>query len=92
MKVLLIRLGVLGSLVVLGWITMANAQRGSDRANPLRASAPPVEQFKRTAGLAAAPSPTRSPTPRPLGYRRRATPASAVAVSASIVPPRRNSR
>jgi uncharacterized repeat protein (TIGR01451 family) len=43
MKVILFRLGVLGALIVLGWITMANAQRGSDNANPLRSPAPPME-------------------------------------------------
>jgi uncharacterized repeat protein (TIGR01451 family) len=56
MKVILLRLGVLGSLVVLGWITMANAQRGSDGANSLRASAPPVE----SAGPPASPPVTDS--------------------------------
>ena len=90
MKVLLVRLGVLGTLVVLGWITMANAQRGSDGANPLRASAPPAESSTALAaavfaasraGLAAA---CGRLDPRRLGRRAiaAAQPGGAVAVSA----------
>lgn len=38
MKVISFRLSVLAALVVLGWMTIAHAQRGSDDANPLRAA------------------------------------------------------
>ena len=55
MKVLLLRLGVLGTLVVLGWMTVANAQRGSDNVNPLRA-APPVTEAATAPGAMLRPA------------------------------------
>jgi uncharacterized repeat protein (TIGR01451 family) len=39
MKILLVRLGVLGSVIALGWITIANGQRSNDGPNPLRGTA-----------------------------------------------------
>jgi uncharacterized repeat protein (TIGR01451 family) len=57
MKVIIVRLGVLGTLVVLGWITIAHAQRESDRTNPLRPPAPSEDR-------SAAPSSPQSGPPR----------------------------
>ncbi len=76
MKVLLVRLGVLGTAVVLGWITIANGQRGADTANPnpLRETTPSSE---------ASPA-TRAPTSDPFGLQtRRETTAAAPEFSAS---------
>jgi uncharacterized repeat protein (TIGR01451 family) len=55
MKVLLVRFGVLGTVIVLGWLTIANGQRSND-PNPLR-------------GVATAPSNSLAATDEP-GARR----------------------
>ena len=60
MKVLLIRFGVLGSLVVLGWITIANAQRGNERPNPLRELGAAGRNFPRRIDAAVIPAHNRA--------------------------------
>lgn len=72
MKVLCVRLGVLATLVMLGWITMASAQRTDDE-NPLRGSAPPVTDTIPDAS-AVGLAPSRNPA-APSRYPPRTAPA-----------------
>jgi uncharacterized repeat protein (TIGR01451 family) len=82
MRVLLIRLGVLGTVVVLGWITIAHGQRISGGAaddNPLR------NWGTLTAGSSpTASTPTaRAPAADPFAPRSTASPSTASAVPAA---------
>jgi uncharacterized repeat protein (TIGR01451 family) len=78
MRVILIRVGVLGTLLVLGWITIAHAQRGGEVAegNPLRAEEA-VTQGQSPTPLRTAPVAKPKPTDSrllsdPFGPRTRA--------------------
>ena len=71
MKVLLVRLSVLGTAVALGWITIANAQRDGDGGNPLRA---PAATSDDSAGTANEPAPSRPPAADPFGIQARRAP------------------
>ena len=79
MKVLLVRLGVLGTVVALGWITIANGQRSGDGGNPLRAPAAASDDSTSTA---AEPAAQRPPVADPFGlHARRAPPSTAPGAS-----------
>ena len=100
MKVLLVRLGVLGTVVALGWITIANAQRDNDGGNPLRTQAAASED---PTAAANEPAPSRPPATDPFGLQtRRAPPPTAAgssdagdtipnAASTGLPPPRNDS-
>lgn len=59
MKVFLVRLGVLGTVIALGWITIANGQRSNDANNPLRTATglPDDSTAARTEPTASRPTP-----------------------------------
>jgi len=66
MKVLLARLGILGSLLVLSWITIAHAQRGEgERVNPLREPAAHPASSPQAAERAPDATPRKVPASRP---------------------------
>ena len=71
MKVLLVRLGVLGTVVALGWITIANAQRDSEGGNPLRG---PAATSDDSTAAANEPTPARPPAIDPFGIQARRAP------------------
>jgi uncharacterized repeat protein (TIGR01451 family) len=72
MKVLLIRLGVLGTVVALGWITIANGQRSGDGVNPLRAPAATPDD---STAATNEPAAQRPPAADPFGLHTRRAPA-----------------
>lgn len=74
MKVIVVRLAVLGTIVALGWITIANAQRGNDADNPLRN--PPATSDE-VAATASDQTPSRPPCNDPFGIQNRRTPPAA---------------
>ncbi|MFZ1932527.1 MAG: hypothetical protein WCB27_26350 [Thermoguttaceae bacterium] len=78
MKVLLVRLGVLGTVVALGWITIANAQRGNDGGNPLRGSATADDSTATNDESA----PSRPPANDPFGLQDRRAPLAATSGTA----------
>jgi uncharacterized repeat protein (TIGR01451 family) len=96
MRVLLLRIGALGVVVVLGWIAIAHAQRGSDdtglppadsagSVNPLRASSPPPAHPYPSAAEPAARRPAADP------FAAQARPSGTAAVVPASAPPAGNS-
>jgi uncharacterized repeat protein (TIGR01451 family) len=65
MKAFVVRLGILGTLVVLGWITIAHAQRDSEGTNPLRPSVSADDNSRAPAPLRSAPPRTEPETQAP---------------------------
>ena len=81
MRILLVRMGALATLVVLGWIAIAQAQRGGEKPDEQSAaSAAATDNPLRLQGAQASPSssnasqdepPSRAPTDDPFGLQKR---------------------
>jgi uncharacterized repeat protein (TIGR01451 family) len=73
MKTLLVRLGVLGTLIALGWIAIANGQRSNEGPdNPLRGSSGATDDARTTRE----PIARRPPAADPFGLQTRRAPSS----------------